>query len=214
MIKTMDTRSLCYCRVSGPSQEEYGTGLERQEHAIREFAIRAGWNIARVYREPHTGTELIRPEFEKLLGYSDKHQINVILIENSDRFARNLLVKLQLIEDLHKTGRRLIDADGNDLTDNSNPETVLFRHIKGAFDEYEKSKLVHRMWAGKLRTGRYGGRKRFGSKSRLEQTMLRYILKLRREQELPYREIAERASLKFNRDFTLHQIRRFCETNS
>lgn len=225
MIKH-DRRALAYCRVSGETQRTDGTGLARQEANIRDYARHAGWDIVRVYREVYTGTKgfkkknnedednLDRPELKKLLSYGDTHDITVILIENSDRLARNLLINLQLIDDLKQTGRRLIDCDGNEITDDSRPEAVLFRQIKGAIDEYEKSKLVQRMWAGKKRTGRYGGRKRFGSKSKYEQNMLRYILKLRREQELPYREIAERASVKFDRDFTLHQIRRFCETNA
>ena len=56
----MKKQCVGYCRVSGKGQTQ-GTGLERQEQAVRVYAKKNGYEMQRVYSEAHTGTKEQRP---------------------------------------------------------------------------------------------------------------------------------------------------------
>jgi DNA invertase Pin-like site-specific DNA recombinase len=56
-------------------------------------------------------------------------------------------------------GVRIITANGDDLTDTSDPSRVMMRQIAGAFAHYEKARLVARLGRAREVKGKLGGRK-------------------------------------------------------
>ena len=58
---------------------------------------------------------------------------------------------------------RVLTANGDDLTDSSDPSRKMMRQIAGAFHEYEKARLVAKLKAARERTraakGKCEGRK-------------------------------------------------------
>jgi hypothetical protein len=59
----------------------------------------------------------------------------------------------------------VVTANGDDLTDTSDPSRVIMRQIVGSFHEYEKARLVAKLKAArdakKALTGKCGGRKSY-----------------------------------------------------
>src|SRR3954471_8010712 len=64
---------------------------------------------------------------------------------------------------LIKRGVRVLTANGDDLTDESDPSRKMMRQIAGAFAEYEKARLVAKLRVARNRVraerGRCEGRK-------------------------------------------------------
>ena len=61
-------RAVIYCRVSDKGQKD-AYGMESQEAECRTYAERMGWDVAAVYQDWHTGTELWeRPEVTRMLA--------------------------------------------------------------------------------------------------------------------------------------------------
>ena len=58
---------------------------------------------------------------------------------------------------LIQRGVRVLTANGDDLTDSSDPSRKMMRQIAGAFHEYEKARLVAKLKAARDRK-RAGGR--------------------------------------------------------
>ena len=57
-----------YCRVSSIGQQKNGSGLNRQEEIITEYARQAGYELIQVYQEAITGTDSDRPMFAEMLA--------------------------------------------------------------------------------------------------------------------------------------------------
>ena len=68
MTQQHQSRAAIYVRVSSPGQQEDGPSLETQEAESRAYAAQHGYQVAVLYREVHTGTELWeRPQLTALL---------------------------------------------------------------------------------------------------------------------------------------------------
>ena len=59
-------------------------------------------------------------------------------VEDASRFARELVTQELGIIALIKRGMRVLTANGDDLTDSSDPSRKMMRQIAGSFHEYEK----------------------------------------------------------------------------
>ena len=163
----MKTEAVGYCRVSSIGQQKTGTGLSRQEEAIRAYAKQSGYKLSEVYREAFTGTENDRPVFETMLVDLLDNGCRVILVECLDRLARDLSVQLQIIALLASKKITLINAmTGQDCTNPSDPMTKTMIQMQGAFAELDKTLLVQKLKKGrqakKEKTGSCEGRKPYG----------------------------------------------------
>lgn len=114
---------------------------------------------------------------------------------------RDLIVGELILTEFRELNVTVIAADsGTDLTvGDADPTRVLIRQVLGAVSQFEKSVIVSKLRAARVRkrrqTGKCEGRKRFGEKSG-ESDVLDYIRKLRRkpkgESPLSYAAIADR----------------------
>jgi DNA invertase Pin-like site-specific DNA recombinase len=100
-----------------------------------------------------------RPGFSALLDRIEANGVRVVLIEDATRFARDLIAQELGIVVLVSRGVRIITANGDDLTDTSDPSRVMMRQIAGAFAQYEKARLVARLRRAREIKGKMGGRK-------------------------------------------------------
>jgi DNA invertase Pin-like site-specific DNA recombinase len=85
--------------------------------------------------------------------------VRTVLVEDATRFARDLVAQELGILLLIQRGVRVITANGDDLTNTSDPSRVLMRQIAGAFAQYEKARLVARLRRACEIKGKLGGRK-------------------------------------------------------
>jgi hypothetical protein len=85
------------------------------------------------------------------------------LFATTGRSYRELATQELGILALIKRGVRVLTANGDDLTDSSDPSRKMMRQIAGSFAEYEKARLVAKLKAARerkrLTTGKCEGRK-------------------------------------------------------
>jgi DNA invertase Pin-like site-specific DNA recombinase len=87
--------------------------------------------------------------------------VRVVIVEDAFRFARELMTQELGIIALVQRGVRVLTANGDDLTDRSDPSRKMIRQIAGAFAEYEKARLIFRHTWDRVRAeqGHCEGRK-------------------------------------------------------
>jgi DNA invertase Pin-like site-specific DNA recombinase len=107
-------------------------------------------------------------------------------VERADRLARDLMVSEVLLAEFRKLNVTVIAADsGTDLTaGDDDPTRVLIRQVLGAVAQFEKSVIVSKLKAARMRkrreTGRCEGRKPFGTRPGEAETV-HLIRRLRRK---------------------------------
>jgi DNA invertase Pin-like site-specific DNA recombinase len=176
-------------RCSGESQVD-GDTWNRQQFAIQRYALASGFTIAKEFRDAGVPG---KTELEDRLGLSDcmlhcrEHKVTVVLVESSDRLARDLIVSELILREFQRIGVRVISANGGvDLTEGSslNPTAKLIRQILAAVAEFEKNTIVLRTRAAreriKQRDGKCEGQKPYGHYEK-ERPILDVILARTRE---------------------------------
>ena len=104
-----------------------------------------------------------RRGFAELLDRIEDNGVRTVIVEDASRFARELMTQESGILALIQRGVRVLTANGDDLTDSSDPTRKMMRQIAGAFHEYEKARLVAKLRAARERkraaAGKCEGRK-------------------------------------------------------
>lgn len=167
-------KSVRYIRVSGVDQVKE-TGFDRQTENIKAWERGHPALISmQTFQEQISGTTEygLRPIFMEMLAYCELNNVRIILVESSDRIARDLMVCELLLEQLRKVGISCIPVDlGFDLVYNDDPMRVYLRQQFASLAQLFKSMTVQRLARGKAikkaKYGKCGGRNPFG-KSKLD----------------------------------------------
>lgn len=200
---TARTRALAYLRVSGRGQIDRD-GFPRQRETVERYARSHSVKIVGEYLDRGvSGTRDLddRQGLSDLIARVRSNGVGLVLVERADRLARSLLVSEILLAQFRDLGVRVIAADGGtDLTAaDEDPTRVLIRQVLGAVAEFEKSVIVAKLRAARVRkrraTGRCEGRKPFGVRPG-EPAIVARIRQLRRKprggKRATFAEIAER----------------------
>jgi DNA invertase Pin-like site-specific DNA recombinase len=134
---------------------------KRQRAAIESFAKRAGFDLLNEFRDAAvSGADPIesRAGFTALLDLIEGNGVRTVIVEDASRFARELITQELGILTLINRGVRVLTANGDDLTDSSDPSRVMMRQIAGAFHQYEKARLVAKLKAARQRKREAGGK--------------------------------------------------------
>jgi DNA invertase Pin-like site-specific DNA recombinase len=169
----MATKAFAYPRVSGLEQTKDGKdGLPRQRRVIAKYAKAHRIEVVQEFAEEGVSGEnelADRPALMDLLAAVTANGVRLILVENQDRLARDVIVQELIVAECQRLGVRIIAADsGLDLTegDKDNPNQKLVRVLLGAVSEWAKCMAVIRMRAARIRkrkaTGRCEGARPFG----------------------------------------------------
>jgi len=157
---------------------------KRQRAAIEAFARRAGHDLVGEFNDAAvSGADPIdmRPGFADLLDRIEDNGVRTVIVEDASRFARELMTQELGILALIRRGVRVLTANGDDLTDSSDPSRKMMRQIAGAFHEYEKARLVAKLKASRDRkraaVGKCEGRK---SWAEINPELVREAKRLRR----------------------------------
>ena len=169
--------AVAYIRVSTQRQTEKD-GPVRQLQAITGAADQLGVKVVAKFSEAISGKVRLEADGEetrnrevlaRCLDYCERNKIPVMLIEKSDRLARELVAQELAVQKFQKAGVRIISADGlQDLTrgDDSDPTVKLIRQIIGAVAEFDRNMISARLRAARERIrqqrGRCGGVARLG----------------------------------------------------
>jgi DNA invertase Pin-like site-specific DNA recombinase len=191
--------AVAYLRTSSAANVGADKDSEpRQRRVIAAYAKRAGFTLIGEFRDPAvSGADPIetRRGFAELLDKIEANGARVVIVEDAMRLARGLVTQELGILALIKRGVRVLTANGDDLTDSSDPARVMMRQVAGAFSEYEKARLVAKLRVARERMrkehGKCEGRKSYAEAKPETVTLARDL----RAQRLSYRKIsAELAS--------------------
>jgi DNA invertase Pin-like site-specific DNA recombinase len=184
----MKTRAFAYLRVSGKGQIQ-GDGFPRQRDTINRYAKRHQIEIEREFCEKGvSGTKdaFDREALTELFIAIKANGVRLVLAERADRIARDLMISEILLGEFRKIGVRVISAEcGTDLTvEDNDPTKKLIRQVLGAISEWEKSVVVQKLRAARMRIrktdGRCEGRKPYGFTEH-EKTVIAKMLAYRSE---------------------------------
>ena len=159
--------AVAYIRTSSAANVGVDKDSEkRQRAAIEGFAKRAGFALVAEFTDAAvSGADPIekRAGFAELLDRIEGNGVRTVIVEDASRFARELMTQELGILALIQRGVRVLTANGDDLTDSTDPSRKMMRQIAGAFHEYEKARLVAKLKAARDRkraaTGKAEGRK-------------------------------------------------------
>jgi len=135
-MKNEIKKALIYCRVSTEEQAKKGYSLDAQENFCRKFAEENGYKVVEVYRdEGKSGTNLNRPALQNLLDRcQDDKSINAVIVQETDRLARNTKDHLTIRAILKKAGVRLISVAQPMLDDS--PEGRMIDTILASVNQF------------------------------------------------------------------------------
>ena len=91
----MGQRAAIYCRVSTADQS-----CERQDRDLAAFALRAGYEVAGVFKETGSGAKLDRAERRKVMALAQERAIDAVLVTELSRWGRGTLDLLHTLEEL------------------------------------------------------------------------------------------------------------------
>jgi DNA invertase Pin-like site-specific DNA recombinase len=147
-------RAAIYLRVSTQDQT-----TSNQEHELRQAAERAGWQVAKVYKDHGISGAKGRngrPAFDTLCRDATKRQFDVVMAWNVDRLGRSLKDLVAFLSELHALGIDLfLHQQGLDTT---TPSGKAMFQMLGVFAEFEHSIIQERVRAGLQRAKREGKR--------------------------------------------------------
>jgi len=130
-------KALIYCRVSTEDQAKEGYSLDAQEKFCGKFAQEYGYQKTGVYRdEGKSGTNLDRPALKDLLAKCQQDKsINAVIVQETDRLARNTKDHLTIRAILKKAGIKLISVAQPMLDDS--PEGNMIDTILASVNQFQ-----------------------------------------------------------------------------
>lgn len=153
-------KAIIYARVSTEEQAEEGKSIETQEKICRKWAKENGYNIVAVYKdEGKSATSLNRPALKEVLALCQSDStIGAILVQDTDRLARNTLDHLTIKSILKKNEVKLISISQPMIDDS--PEGNLIDTIiasVNAFQSQITGRKTSKVMEEKARLGWYPG---------------------------------------------------------
>ena len=135
------SRAGLYARVSTQDQQT----LPMQNRAMREYAVRRGWEIAIEVREVGSGAAR-RQARERLLEAVRRREIDVVLVWRLDRWGRSVTDLLATLQELEHLGVGFVSlTEALDLT---TPSGRAMAALLAVFAEFEREILRERTRAG------------------------------------------------------------------
>jgi DNA invertase Pin-like site-specific DNA recombinase len=136
--------------------------MSTQEQDCRAEAARLGATVITVYSDPgSSGMSMDRPGVQALLA--DLARYELVVVWTSDRLARPLRDKLNVLHALTTHGVRLVSL--HEDIDLDTPDGILITQIRGALDENKVLRIhegVRRSLRARLEHGLHHGRAPFG----------------------------------------------------
>jgi site-specific DNA recombinase len=139
-------RVALYARVSSEEQRE-GQNIDSQVAELERSAKQSGWGITDVYKdEGWSGSLLARPQLDRLRDHASKGLFEVVLINDVDRLARDVVHLGVIKRDLERQGVQVIFRK---LPAEKSPTHNLMVNILGSFAEFERELIADRTRRGK-----------------------------------------------------------------
>lgn len=117
-----------YARVSSDRQEKEGFSIPAQISFLQEYAAKNNFNVVKIFQESETAKKAGRKAFNEMLAYIKENNINIILVEKTDRLYRNFKDYV-LLDEIKGLEVHLV-KDGTILSEKSSSQTKLMHGFK------------------------------------------------------------------------------------
>lgn len=121
-------KAAIYCRVSTDNQEREGTSLQTQLEACIKYCKSRDYEVVYQFNEAWSGLSLERPRLVELREMVRSESIDGVVVYSLDRFSRDPVHGVILMQELEKHGVSLEAA--TETVDNSEVGKLVF-YIKG-----------------------------------------------------------------------------------
>jgi len=142
-------RAAIYARYSSENQRP--ESIDDQVSACRKLAAARGHVVddAQIYADvAASGARKDRAGLSALLQAAERHEFDVLLIDDLSRLARNTLLMLSVLEELRFNGVRVLSvADGLDSNDE---EANVGIQVRGIFNELQLTDLRKKTLRGQI----------------------------------------------------------------
>lgn len=139
----MTTQAIIYTRFSPRPKADECKSNEKQEERCLKYCKHKGYISSEVLRartfadRKVSGSILNRPGLQAALAALTPGM--VLVVDSSDRLARDMLVNLTIRHEVEKAGATIEYADGSPTS--TTPEGKLFENILAAFAAYERDRI-------------------------------------------------------------------------
>lgn len=181
----MKEKAFAYLRCSGQSQID-GDTFDRQRAAINAFAKASGVTITQEFIDKGiSGTLVDRPALNDLFVALNSNGVRKVIVSDATRLARRLIAQETILDEFRKGGFTVLDASGTDLTaGDDDPTKILIRQVLGAVAEWNKSEVVQKLRAAKVRIKKSDPSRRVdGRKAYDDPKLLELVATLRRKRK-------------------------------
>jgi len=121
-------KAAIYCRVSTEGQEQDGTSLKTQLEACSKYCKNKGYEVVCQFSEAWSGLSLERPRLAELREAVRSQKIDSVVVYSLDRFSRDPVHGVILMQELEKHG--VILEAATEIVDNTEAGKLVF-YIKG-----------------------------------------------------------------------------------
>lgn len=132
-----------YIRVSTTDQT-----TASQEHELRTYCERRGWQDVQVYSDQISGVKFVRPALDSLMAAVRAGKVERVVVFKLDRLGRSLPHLALILDELGRHGVALIATSQGIDTSNSNPVGRLQLNVLLAVAEFERELIRERVNAG------------------------------------------------------------------
>ena len=144
MRNSDETRAVIYARYSSHSQRD--ESIEGQLRECHDFAEKNGFIVIHEYCDHAlSGKTDKRPQFQKLIKDSERHQFDAVIMYTLDRFARNRYDSAIYKSKLKKNGVRVYYAK-QPMPDT--PEGIILESVLEGYAEYYSENLSRNVKRG------------------------------------------------------------------
>lgn len=160
-------KALAYLRTSSAANVG-GDSDVRQRAAIDAYVAARGdvVIVGEFYDACVSGADPVenRPGFSAMLDRIEGNGVRLVIVEDASRFARDLVAQELGLLVCQRLGVKIVTASGDDLTEATDPTRIMMRQIAGAFSQYEKTRLVHKLKVARDRKSERVGKRIEGKK--------------------------------------------------
>jgi DNA invertase Pin-like site-specific DNA recombinase len=131
-----------YCRVSTADQS-----CARQERDLRNYAGKAGWKIAGVWKETGSGAKDNRKERQAIMALAQARKIDAILVTELTRWGRSTMDLIHTLQQLQSWDVSVIAQSGLQF-DLGTSQGKLIASIMASLAEFESDVIKERVRSG------------------------------------------------------------------
>lgn len=148
-----------YIRQSSLEQVRYGYNLEEQERQIKdycEYNYKDNYELSFYIDAGRSGTNMKRPQLQKLLSDSKKNKPDIIVFHNIDRLSRELIDLWSMIKYFNQLGIKLASVIGYiDLSTAYGKGNVLNEGLSAMIESMKISDRTIRALKEGVKQGKY-----------------------------------------------------------